>query len=203
MTVGHSLGDYIGDVMRETSDETRFRELYQRYQRPVLAYALRRTDRASSLDVAAETFLVAWRRIGDVPSGDDDAARLWLYGVARRVLANQRRSNKRFRALRDKLAGIGTLPDPTPETVVVRRAEDEETLAAVARLRPRDQELLRLATWEELPRADIAEMLGTSRHAVRQRLYRITKQLGRELRTVPIPRAPGTTPQTSEGGECV
>lgn len=94
-------------------------------RRPVMAYLLRRADRETAIDVAAETFLVAWRRIDDIPEGDQ--ARLWLYGVARRVLANQRRSRGRFRSMTERVAGAGADPVPTPETVVVRRAEDGNT----------------------------------------------------------------------------
>ena len=176
--------------MNPAMADRRFRELYEQYQRPVLGYFLRRTDATSARDAAADTFLVAWRRIDDVPDGDRGL--LWLFGVARKVLANQRRSRDRFRALGEKLAGLGETPDPGPEAVVLRRAEDEAMLQAVARLRNEDQELLRLATWEELPHADIAEILETSPHAVGQRLYRITKRLAGELRSTAAPGLTGS-----------
>ena len=148
--------------------EQRFREIYAANQRPILGYFLRRTDATSARDGAAETFLVAWRRIDEVPYGDRSL--LWLYGVARNVLANQRRSRKRLVALGQKLNRVGPAEDPSPEVVVLRRAQDEEMLAAVDRLRPEDQEILRLAVWEELPHAQIGEVVDTSAHAVTQRL---------------------------------
>ncbi len=178
--------------MGTSEREERFEDLYRRHQRSVLAYAFRRADRAEALDVAADTFLVAWRRIDEVPSGDE--ALLWLYGTARRVLSNHRRSLTRAASLREKLAGLRSESSPTPETVVVRRVEDEEMLLAVERLRPDDQEVLRLTVWEELPRDQVAAVLGTSQQAVRQRLYRITKQLARRLREEPNLRAGRTTP---------
>src|SRR5690242_7391531 len=80
----------------------RFRRLFADTQRDLLAYALRRVDRAEdAADVVAETFLVAWRRLDHVPPGDD--ARLWLYGVARRQLANQRRGQLRRSRLAERL----------------------------------------------------------------------------------------------------
>lgn len=165
--------------MNRATADRRFRELYQQYQRPVLGYFLRRTDAVSARDGTADTFLVAWRRIDAVPDGD--SALPWLFAVARKVLANQRRSRDRFRALGRRLAAQPADPEPTPETIVVRRSEDEKLLAAVARLRPEDQEVLRLVAWEELPRTAVAEILGTSPHAVAQRLYRITRRLARDL----------------------
>jgi len=180
--------------MEAAHAEQRFQEIYTAHQRQVFGYFLRRTDGTSARDGAAETFLVAWRRIDDVPDGERTLP--WLYGVSRRVLGNQRRSRKRFTALGQKLNHTEPATDPSPEVVVLRRAEDEEMLAAVDRLRPEDQEILRLAVWEELPHAQIGEVVGTSQHAITQRLHRITKQLARELQR-PTRRV---APRPSEGG---
>ena len=181
--------------MHATTQESRFDQLFRQNQRAVLAYLHRRADQDTALEAAADTFLVAWRRIEEVPAGDD--ARLWLYGVARRMLANRRRSRERLQTLTTKLAGIRSEADPLPEAIVLRRAEDEEMLAAVSRLRPQDQELLRLATWEELSRGEIARILKTTPHAVRQRLYRITRRLARDLRVPAAARDFRTTPLQS------
>ena len=83
---------------------------------------------------------------------------------------------------------------------MLRRSEDQEILNAVERLRPEDQEILRLAVWEELPHRQIAEMIGTSAHAITQRIYRITRQLAGEVeRPSPgVVRRAG--PPVSEGG---
>ena len=178
--------------------DQRFREIYTANQRPVMAYFLRRTDASAALDGAAETFLVAWRRLDEIPTGERTLP--WLYGVSRRVLANQRRSQERFNALGQKLTQTGEPEDPSPEVVVLRRAEDEEMLAAVNRLASQDREILRLAVWEELPHAQIADVVGTSAHAVTQRLYRITKQLARDLKHPAAGGGHGIARQPSEGG---
>src|SRR5258708_23734219 len=83
-----------------------FSDLYQRHHEAVLRYALRRTDPETARDVAAETFLVAWRRLDVVPA-DDRQAGPWLYGVARRVLANAERSRRRAENLTTRLAHEG------------------------------------------------------------------------------------------------
>ena len=80
----------------------------------MLGYALRRTDNTDdAADVLAETFLVAWRRPDEIPPGPQ--ARLWLYGTARRVLANQRRAERR------RLTGGGS-PRLTVATVLAMLA---------------------------------------------------------------------------------
>jgi len=116
------------------------------------------------------------------------------------VLVNQRRSHKRCAALGRKLSSFDVPEDPSPEVILLRRSEDQEILDAVERLRPEDQEILRLAVWEELPHRQIAEMIGTSAHAITQRIYRITRQLAGDVER----STPGTVrraaPPVSEGG---
>ena len=168
-----------------------FRRLYDRHYDEILAYFLRRSGHGNAQDLTAEVFLVAWRRLDAVPGGDETI--LWLYGVAANVAAHQRRSVARGARLDTRLRAV---PPPErhdePELQVVRRAEYEQVLAAAERLRPADQEILRLAAWEELPHDQIARLLGVSVSAVDQRLHRAKKRLAREFRR--------HTRQTEEGG---
>ena len=176
--------------MTSTLDaEQRYRRLFDGYHRDIYAYCRRRTDAQTAADCAAETFLVAWRRLADVPSGD--AALPWLYGVARRTLANEFRGSRRRRQLRDSLQNVQPESDPSPEMVVLRREQDEQVLRALAALRPRDREVLQLALWEGLPHEVIAEMLECSTKAVTQRIYRATRHVCKEYQR--IDRSHGVT----------
>src|SRR5215216_5619782 len=110
----------------------------------VHAYALRRSDAATADEVVADTFLVCWRRFDRVP---DDDALPWLYGVARRCLANRLRAGRRGRA---RLAPAPATPaDPTPDAYE-QRARTREVLAALADLPPKEREALQLFAWEGL-----------------------------------------------------
>ncbi|MCO5991956.1 RNA polymerase sigma factor [Actinoallomurus rhizosphaericola] len=154
----------------------RFAEIYAACHDPVLGYVMRRAENGhDAADVLAETFLIAWRRLDDVPAGD--GARPWLYGVARRVLANHRRGERRRSALGDRLrAELGP---------VIRPAEDRDGSGAVAEafrgLSEDDRELLSLVGWEGLDAGEIATVLGCSRNAVRIRLHRARKRFARAL----------------------
>lgn len=152
----------------------RFERLFDDQHRAVLAYALRRTsDAHDAADVVAETFLVAWRRIDDVPSGDP--ARLWLFGVARRVLANHRRGDRRRtelsarlgETLGTQLAASSQMPVPTPGPLG----------PALASLSGDDREVLLLSAWEGLEPAEIATTLGLRGSTVRSRLRRARARL--------------------------
>ncbi len=165
--------------MATTKDEARFIDLHQRYQARILAYCLRRAPGSDAADAAADTFVVAWRRLAEIPEGDQ--ALVWLYGVSRRVLANQRRGLGRRRRLLDRLAGLPVDVMPAVETLVIRKDESQELLAALGRLRSSDQEVLRLVAWEELSRTDIASILGCSRDAVDQRFHRAVRRLSDQL----------------------
>lgn len=157
--------------------ELRFRSLFDAHYGAVYRYALRRTDRTSAEEVAAETFEVAWRRLGDVPR--EDEARPWLIGVARRVLANMARSSRRASMLSDRLR---SQPDPMSspdfaETV----AERQQVLNALSLLSPRDQEAMKLVGWDDLSIADAAVALGCSRAALTVRLHRARQKVRRAL----------------------
>ena len=139
--------------------------MFTAHQRPVLAYAMRRTRaQADAEDVAGETFTIAWRRFDAIPADDPLP---WLYAVARRVLANHRRSLGR----RERLAALLRVEDvATP----MRAGDDVDgpAFAALATLSPADQEVLRLVAWEELGNQQIADVLGITPNAVAIRLHR-------------------------------
>ena len=165
--------------------QTAFERLYETHRRAVLAYCLRRADRSDAHDAVAETFAVAWRRMDVVPKGDETLP--WLYGVAYRTLGNLHRSTRRRRKLAERLSGTGLASPPIPlDTQVVRSAEAQTVLEAMTRLKPSDRELLRLTIWEELPREQVAKVLGISREAVNQRFVRAVKRMGKELVRVGI-----------------
>jgi RNA polymerase sigma factor (sigma-70 family) len=149
----------------------RFEEIYAANCGPILGYVLRRTDNPDdAADVIAETFLTAWRRLDTVPPGDE--ARLWLYGVARRVLANSRRGERRRAVLADRLrAELAASSWPAQHT-----GELAEFAAAFRSLPEPDRELLALVGWEGLDHGQVAAVLGCSRNAVRIRLHRARRR---------------------------
>lgn len=154
------------------SPEELFTTLFENTHQALLAYAVRRVaDPTDAADVVAETFLVAWRRLEDVPPGD--AARPWLFGVARRVLANLYRGERRRTALADRLRASLSEVVPAPDLAPVE--------VAMAALRPDDQELLRLVAWEELARDEIAMVLGIPKATVRVRLHRARQRLAAQM----------------------
>ena len=152
--------------------------MFDAHHDQVYAYCRRRSDAEIAREATSEVFLTAWRRFAEVPDGDKTLP--WLYGVARRVLANEFRRQKRHKRLVARVK-LGRPMFADVETVIVRRAEYQAVIDAVARLRPQDQELLRLAVWEELSHGDIGAILGCSAHAVDQRITRAAKRLASEL----------------------
>lgn len=143
----------------------------------MLGYALRRSDDPDdAADAVGETFLIAWRRFEDVPT--DDRARAWLYGTARRVLANQRRGSRRRDHLAERLASEARIAVATvqPET-----GSDADAARAFRRLKPAQRELLALVAWEGLAPRELATALGCSVNAAKIRLHRARRAFAREL----------------------
>lgn len=146
-----------------------FRVLFDAHFDAVRAYARRRCERIEDADdVVSETFTIAWRRLRDIPPGSELP---WLYGVARRVLANQRRSERRFAALVQRLRG-----QPQDVATPAHRG-GSFAMEALAALKPEEQEVLRLAAWEELGATEIARVLGCSPNAASIRLHRAKKRI--------------------------
>lgn len=154
--------------------EDRFEALYAEHYGHVLGYVLRRAPAAVAADVVADVFLVAWRRLEQVP----DEPLPWLLGVARRTLANERRSGRRRAALVHALEErrVGSCDG----------GEVERLAAAFERIGENDRELLLLIAWEGLTAREAGVVLGVSHAACRVRLHRARRRLARELA--------GTTP---------
>lgn len=162
------------DLSTELALRARFEEVYEANYHRILGYAMRRTHDVEAADVVAETFTIAWRRLGDVPEGE--AARLWLYGTARRVLANRRRAERRRVRLQARMRDRATLT-----SVETEPANRDGLAAAFARVPADQRELLALVAWEELDSRQIATVLGCSTNAVRIRLHRARRRLAVEL----------------------
>ncbi len=170
----------------ERDAHQRFAELYRSLGAPILAYAARHTaSPQDAADVMAEAFAIAWRRIDDVPAGDE--ARPWLYGVTRGVLANHHRGVRRQRRLSERVTT--ELAQAVQASAVTHECADGRTgrmaggplgdtfgdpivLAALEALSEADRELLMLVAWEDLTRAEIAQVVGCSPATLRVRLHR-------------------------------
>jgi RNA polymerase sigma-70 factor (ECF subfamily) len=169
--------------------DSRFDSLYRGHHREILAYFIRRIPRSDAEDAAADVFTVAWRRLDQIPKGDQAVG--WLYGVAHKVLSNHWRAGRRALRLNRRLVGLGSPAPETPELQVVRSAEDQILIRALDRLRSSDREILKLASWEKLPHRSIGELLGISEAAVDQRISRARKRLAKLLeRSESKPRSP-------------
>lgn len=161
------------DPSRHRSTTRRIEQLFDAHADRVYRYALRRAP-ADADEVVSETFLVAWRRAADIP----DDALPWLLGVARRVLANRRRADRRRAVLGAAVEHHRAAPTPdTGEAVGTRAA----VFAALARLSERDRELLLLLAWDDLDHAAIGRVVGCSTGAVAVRLHRARRRFAREL----------------------
>jgi RNA polymerase sigma factor (sigma-70 family) len=159
-----------GMSKHEPERRRRFDALFTSYSSDIVAYCTWRAASASDAqDAVAEVFLTAWRRLDELPEGD--AARVWLYATARRVIANQRRSSRRRFALQERLAReAASAPQESAD------GEHAAVHEALRRLAPRDREVLLLAEWEGLSPAQIAGVMGCLTVTARGRLHRARRR---------------------------
>ncbi len=154
--------------MRDHDRRQRLELLFDEHAAAVRAYALRRIDPASAEDTVSEVFVVACRRLEEIPAD----ALPWLLACARRVLANQYRGARRRLALTDRLSSVS-------DEVVGASDIDagERLLRALDSLSEGDRELLMMVAWEGLEPARAAAALECSRATLAVRLHRAKGRL--------------------------
>jgi RNA polymerase sigma-70 factor (ECF subfamily) len=165
--------------------------MYRAHADAVATYARRRSDVQTADEVVGDVFLVAWRRLEEVP--DDPLP--WLLGVARRALANRRRTVARERALRGRLGSL------LPDAVTASQADTDSNatvLGALGRLGERDREVLLLVAWEGLTPAQGAAVIGVRPNTFSTRLSRARRRFERELAAGQAVSVPGSRPRTTE-----
>jgi len=156
--------------------QARFESLFNEHYAAVHRYALRRAEAPLAEEVVNEAFLVAWRRLDEVP----EEPLPWLYGTAKHVLANRRRDAARHaRRIGAAAAESGETAARDPAD---RLAERDAALRAFTGLSERDREALRLVAWERLSLADAARAAGVSRPAFAMRVHRARRRLAARLR---------------------
>jgi len=137
----------------------------------LLSYFIRRvTPREDAADCLSETMIILWRRQSSVPR-DSDGFRSWGFGIAKNVLANQRRGQIRQMRLGDRLRNELAVDAPRAEEV---SAEVEIALDA---LKSTDRELVTLVAWDGLGVAEAGTVLGLRPAAARARYSRARARL--------------------------
>ena len=168
--------------MGEDERRLRLEALFVAHARTVLAYARRRTDPVTADDVLSDVFVVAWRRLDEVPA--DPAP--WLLACARRVLANQQRGEQRRAKLAERLMAN------TSRAQVSVELNDGALAQALASLNERDREVLLLVAWEDLSAERAAAVLGCSPQTFSVRIHRARKRLAGALAAADAARSPTT-----------
>ncbi|MEV4133886.1 sigma-70 family RNA polymerase sigma factor [Dactylosporangium sp. NPDC049742] len=153
----------------------RFEELFEAHYAELTRFATRRVGADAAGDIVAGTFLIAWRRLGELPP---DHARAWLYSTARQVIANELRGRTRLQRLTDKAAAGGEVHAADHSAQV---DEQLRVRAVLAELSPADQEVLRLIEWEGLDVAEAALVLRCTRTALKVRLHRARRRFAQRL----------------------
>ena len=153
----------------------RFEALYGAHAGEVRTYLRRRgADAVAADDLVSDVFLVAWRRLEDVPADPLP----WLLGVARRVLANNRRGDARRTALRSRLTGERLASEQDHASAP---QHESPVMHALQSLSERDREVLLLVAWDGLERGRAAAALGIGAGAFAMRLHRARRRLERAL----------------------
>ncbi|WP_165485636.1 RNA polymerase sigma factor [Protofrankia symbiont of Coriaria ruscifolia] len=168
-------------MQTDRAKKAAFTVLYEAQYLLVLRYARREVPEHVASDVVAETFTVAWRRFAEVP----EAPLPWLLGVARRIIANQRRGDRRYERLLQVQQEQSATPSRDPADAL---AEQDIVRTAMRQMSAADREILALIGWDNLGVREAAQVLGIRASTAAVRLYRARHRLKTHL-------AKGLSPQ--------
>jgi len=164
-------------LLASRADPDLFAVLFDRYFAELRNYAASRLGGERGDDVAAETFLVAFRTRGrfrtDVPGGGN--VRAWLYGIATNLIHRQRRDEeRRYRALARAcaVADRGVFGDDATVARITAGAVQPALARALAALPARDRDVLLLTAVAQLDYAEVSAALGVPPGTVGSRLTR-------------------------------
>lgn len=162
-------------MAKRAINRVEFRRVFDEHYEAIARYCHRRLPTSDANDATANVFVVAWRKINQMPDGEE--ALPWLYAVARNEVSTTRRSMRRLSALKTKLGGQARHPEAGPEAVIVRNDELRQLLAALDRLSAQDREILRLRAYEHLTMPEISVVLGIGVDAAKKRSTRAINRL--------------------------
>jgi RNA polymerase sigma-70 factor (ECF subfamily) len=177
-----------GLVEAARRDPSRFDALYRKYLAQVYSYAYYELrDHHDAEDATERTFVAALVAMPHFeerarPADGEGAStfRVWLFRIARNVVANRRRELRRHPQA--PLDAAGAVADPGDlEGRVIGRAEAADAWSAVARLPADRRRALVLRFVEEMSTAEIAGVLGRSEGAVRVLIHRALRAVARDL----------------------
>ncbi|HEY7431846.1 MAG TPA: RNA polymerase sigma factor [Streptosporangiaceae bacterium] len=155
----------------------RFQALYIRHHGQVYAYAVSRAGHQLADEVVSEVFLIAWRRLAELPAPPLP----WLLGVARNVIISQFRASARQQSITAELRAWVSEAQLSSADIAEEVSERISVLGALARLPDADRELLTLVAWHGLTPREAAQVVGCSTATYFVRLHRARRRLERAM----------------------
>ena len=167
--------------MRDVDTSRRVEELYRDHGRQVLGYLARRSSADEAADLMADVFEVVWRRRKHLPAPGEE--KLWAFGVARNVLLNHQRGQRRRNHHETRQLADGI----REATRTLTRAE-QDLRAALELLDPHDREIITLTFWEGFNFVEVAALLHQPAPTIRTRYRRARLRLHSALQLgEPVP----------------
>jgi len=161
-----------------SGDKRAMQALYERYNRPLLAFLIGRgADQSEASDVLHDTMLEVWRAASKF-SGKS-AVKTWMFSIARNKLIDRFRKGAR-------LSFTDEVPDsaddaPDPEAVAIASGEAARVRACMDGLNPSHKSVIRLAFYEDLNYEDISEIEEVPVGTIKTRIFHAKKLLMRCL----------------------
>jgi RNA polymerase sigma-70 factor (ECF subfamily) len=170
------VGDGVA-ISRSLTTPEAFGAIFDRHFDAIYRYLARRVGRERAEDLASQTFVVAFERRAGFQL-DVDSARPWLYGIATKLLANDRRAEQR---LLEMLVRLGAQARDEVVQISVLADTDRGLAGVLASLEPGQRDVLFLHVWAGLTYEEIAGSLGLALGTVSSRISRARASLRADL----------------------
>jgi RNA polymerase sigma-70 factor (ECF subfamily) len=159
---------------RSDNDEVldRFEVFFRDNYSQLFQYVARRVPHAQVDDLVAASFVVAWRKFEKATT---HPTLPWLLRIASYEISNHRRSARKW----NNVVSFEVSGEPSSSTI--SDFDETEVVAALFRLSPADQEILRLIHWDALTRAEAAVALHLTPNATNVRYHRAVRRLHNQM----------------------
>ncbi|MEV7068939.1 sigma-70 family RNA polymerase sigma factor [Streptomyces collinus] len=138
-------------------------------------------DPSSDRDIVMGTFKAALERWDQFGTWDEERQKAWLFTVCRNQRIDELRRHRRLRTVLEQVWDADDAMEHSPEKIAVDRIALAKCAAVLRDMPPKQRDVATMEWLLQMPRTEIAEVLGISLGSIRVHLCNARKTLREEV----------------------